>query len=55
MATPEPKLETQRCLRAPKVVFVRQLDDDHFLVTDLEGKNEYTISKEVRDREYEEI
>lgn len=55
MATPEPKIETKRYLRAPKVVFIRQVDDDHFLVTDMEGKNEYTISQEVFDREYGEI
>ena len=52
MATPETQVEKRRYLREPKVVFVRQIDDDHFLVTDIEDKNEYTISKEVRDREY---
>lgn len=55
MATPEIQFEQKRYLRNPKVVFIRQVDDDHFLVTDMEGKNEYTISREVLKREYEEI
>lgn len=55
MATTETQLETKRYLREPKVVFVRNTDDGRFLVTDMEGKNDYTISKEVLDREYVEI
>lgn len=45
----------KRYLRNPKVVFVRPLDEDHFLVTDMNHENEYTISREVFKREYEEI
>ena len=55
MATAEAEVKEKRYLRSPKVVFVRQLDDDHFLVLDLNHENEYQITKEVLEREYEEI
>jgi hypothetical protein len=55
MATAEAEVKEKRYLRNPKVVFVRKIDDDHFLVMDMEHKNEYQISKEVLKREYEEL
>jgi len=55
VATPEPQIKEKRYLRAPKVVFVRELDGDLFLVLDMNHENEYTITKEVLEREFQEI
>lgn len=49
------KVDPTRYLRNPKVVYIRELSDDCYLVTDLNDKNEYVISRLVLDREYEEI
>ncbi|HSE25707.1 MAG TPA: hypothetical protein VLB68_28840 [Pyrinomonadaceae bacterium] len=50
-----PESEKKRYFRHPKVVFVRELDEDRFLVTDMNNENDYVISKQVLKREYEEI
>jgi hypothetical protein len=55
MATVEAEVKERRYLRSPKVVFVRPLDDDHFLVCDTERNNEQKITKEVLEKEYTEI
>jgi len=55
MATAESEVKEKRYLRNPKVVLVRPIDDDHFLVCDAEHKNEYQITQELLEREYDEI
>lgn len=50
-----PNCLPKRYLRNPKVVLVRELSEDTYLISDLEDKNEYVISNEVLKREYEEI
>ena len=36
-------------------VTAEQRDDNHYAIKDLEGKNEYIVTKEVLKREYQEI
>jgi hypothetical protein len=50
-------VKPRRYIRSPRVVNVRELSEDNYLVTDLNDQKdyEYVISKKVLDREFKEI
>jgi hypothetical protein len=50
-------VKPKRYIRSPRVVNVRELSEDNYLVTDLNDQKdyEYVISKKVLDREFKEI
>lgn len=50
-----PDRPPKRYLRNPTVVLVRELNEDSYLISDKEDKNEYLVSREVFKREYEEL
>lgn len=50
-----PDRPPKRYLRSSTVVFVRELSEDAYLISDKEDRNEYLVSREVFQREYEEI
>lgn len=45
----------KRYLRNPAVVLVREIGEDSYLISDKDDRNEYLVSGEVFQREYEEI
>jgi hypothetical protein len=54
---PATEIKPKRYIRSPRVVNVRELSEDNYLVTDLNDQKdyEYVISKAVLDREFKEI
>lgn len=50
-----PDRPPKRYLRNPAVVFVRELSEDAYLVSDKDDRNEYLVSHEILKREYEEL
>lgn len=50
-----PDRPPKRYLRSPAVVFVRELSEDAYLISDRDDRNEYLVNREVFQREYEEL
>ena len=50
-----PDRPPKRYLRNPAVVLVRELSEDSYLISDRDDRNEYLVSGEVFQREYEEL
>jgi hypothetical protein len=57
LSAPVEAVKPKRYIRSPRVVNVRELSEDNYLVTDLNDQKdyEYVISKKVLDREFKEI